>query len=193
MRDDAIRLALIGSANDAAGARAEALGRKWGARTFDDALTIFAQHADKKAREIGMQNSHFINGTGLDENGHDTTARDLFLLIDYLWKRHHKLWRMTQERRVVVATRPDGSRPPADTISPTSIVMSSTNKLLDEFPAILGGKTGWTDEAGETIGFLYPVRKDPATLGIAAIVILGSQDRFEDGRKIIRWLEEAFP
>lgn len=179
-RDDAIRLALIGSANDAAAALAEALGRTWGAMTFDDAITVFVQRADKKAREIGMQNSHFINGTGLDETGHYTTAWDLFLLIDYLWKRHPEIWRMTQERRVIVAL-------------PSPIAMSSTNKLLDEFPAILGGKTGWTDEAGETLILLYPVRVHPTTLGIAAIVILGSQDRFEDGRKIIRWLEEAFP
>ena len=193
-RDDTMRLALVGSANDAAAALAEALGRHWGAATYEDAMTIFSQRVSKKAREIGMEHSLFRNPTGLDTDNHLTSARDLFLLAGYIWKRHPALWAMTRHQEAVVSLQSSAhALPGSEDSSMSPVVIASTNILLEEFPALLGGKTGWTDEAGETLIFLYPVRKSPVTLGIVVVIFLGSEDRFEDGRKIIGWLEEAYP
>ena len=59
-------------------------------------------------------------------------------------------------------------------------------------------KTGFTDHAKGALIFLYPVRKTSPNHAnksgrpaVAIMVILGSPDRFGDGRKIIQWFDET--
>lgn len=189
VRDDAIRLALVPSANDAATALAEAVGKKYGAFTFRDAMDVFVSRMNRKAQELGMNDSAFQNPTGLDDDEHYTTAADLVHLIRYAWKYHPELWEMS--RQPVVQAMPMNGMTP--------YTMPSTDILLSEFPALLGGKTGLTDGAGQTLMLLYPVEErldssagQKTAPRIAVIVLLGSDDRFGDGRKVIQWLEEQF-
>jgi len=53
---------------------------------------------------------------------------------------------------------------------------------LVEFPEMIGGKTGWSPKAG---GCLLTIIEEPATGNYFINVVLGSDDRFEDMRKII--------
>lgn len=175
--NQAIKAAIIPSANDAAMSLADAVGRKEGAFSFEDAIALFAGDMNKKAGEIGMSGSFFQNPTGLDDDRHYTTAEDLYTLAEYIWVNHPGLWELSREAEAAI-TSLDG----------TSYQISSTNELLKEFPALLGGKTGLTDRAKGTLILLYPIRGDKT----AVIVLLGSDDRFEDGRRIIHWLDEAF-
>lgn len=168
LRDDALSIALVESANDAALALAERIGDR----------ELFAALTKKAADELGLKNSLFKNPTGLDEEGHYSTAEDLAKLAEYVWSYHQPIWEISREKSPAVYSM--GGR---------EYLLENTNKLLDEFPAIIGGKTGFTDNARGTLLLLYPVRPDK----VAVIVILKSEDRFEDGRKIIRWLEETFP
>lgn len=184
VRDDMIRLALVSSANDAAIALAEQVGRIYGAFLFDDAIAIFQTRAEKKIRELGMKETVFKNPTGLDDVYHVTSARDLFTLVDYLWRTHPELWRITRERASTIQS-----------LAGREYVIFNTNLLLNEFPTLLGGKTGLTDGAKGTLVLLYPVAgvgQGSVSEHIAVIIILGSEDRFEDGRKLLRWVEEAF-
>lgn len=162
-RDDAIRFALIESANDAALALAETVGQD-----------IFIAKMNEKARALGLQNSNFENPTGLDEAQHLSTAEDLALLAEYITDTHQELWEITRIIETEIFSA-DGRAHKA----------KNTNELLQEFPAITGGKTGFTDNAKGALIFLYPVRPGKT----AVIVLLGSSDRFGDGRKIIKWLE----
>ena len=177
IRNNAIRFAVVESANDAAVALAEAVGRKRGAFSFDDAMILFRQAANQKARELGMKNSRFHNPTGLDDDGHYTTAEDLFFLVKTVWEHHPEIWEFS---------RANGADIPS--LQNVTYHIAATNQLLGEFPALLGGKTGLTDQAKGTLILLYPVKSSRT----AAIIILGSDNRFEDGRKLIHWLEEAF-
>ena len=130
---------------------------------------------NKKAGEIGLRNSSFKNPTGLDEADHLSTAEDLALLSEYTWRNYPQLWTLT--------------RSPQSTIFSSAgqtYQIANTNELLEEFPAILGGKTGFTDNAKGNLILLYPIKKSG---DVAIIVILRSEDRFGDGRKIIQWLE----
>lgn len=172
--EDMLRLALIASYNDAAQALAEAVGKKYGGQTFEDRLRIFRERMNEKARMIGLMNSDFLNATGLDEEGHFSTAEDLTRLAEYVKNNDLKIWEISRTLETKIYTG-----------SGREIALVNTNKLLQEFPGISGGKTGFTDNAGESLLFLYPVRPDKTVI----IVILDSKDRFEDGRKIIRWLE----
>lgn len=198
--EDMMRLALIGSYNDTARALAEAVGKKYGGQTFEDRMRIFRERMNEKARMIGLANSSFANATGLDEEGHFSTAEDLARLAEYVRSNHQKVWEISRTLETKVYT--DTGR---------EISVASTNDLLKEFPAIIGGKTGFTDNAGESLLLLYPVRsKSPSATAdspeakrtsdgvyhlhpnkTAVIVILGSNDRFGDGRKIIHWLEST--
>jgi len=176
-RDDMIRLALVISANDAALALAEAVGKKEGAPTFSNALAHFVKLMNQKAWQIGLRYSQFQNPTGLDEELHRMNAHDVARLIEYAWYTHPRLFEISREHLVTI-TSPSG----------TAYSLSNTNELLGEFPAILGSKTGYLEAGNETLAMVYPIRPDRA----AVIVLLGSKDRFADGRKLIRWLEESF-
>ena len=177
VRNNAVRFAIIESANDAAAALAEAIGRKRGAFSFDDAMSLFVQAANQKAKDLGMMDSQFQNPTGLDTDGHVTSAQDLFRLVSYVWKNHPEIWDFSRASEADISS-----------LSHTVYHITATNQLLNQFPALLGGKTGLTDKAKGTLILLYPVKLNR----VAVIIILGSDDRFEDGKKLIQWLEEGF-
>lgn len=177
VRDDAVGFAIVGSANDAAMALAEAVGKKMGGESYQDRLILFRKSMIEKARAIRLFNSTFQNPTGLDETAHYSTAEDLATLVEYTWIHHSDIWNMSRTLEFS-----------ATSIQGHSYTMANTNELLREFPALLGGKTGLTDSAKGTLILLYPVKNN----GIVVIVILGSEDRFGDGKKLIQWLENSF-
>lgn len=177
IRNDAVRFAVVESANDAAVALAEAIGRKRGAFSFDNAILLFRQAANQKARELGMVDSRFENPTGLDDIGHYTTAQDLFRLVSHIWENEREIWDFSRAGEAEIRS-----------LSGTIYRIAATNQLLSEFPALMGGKTGLTDAAKGTLILLYPSTSNRT----AVIIILGSDDRFQDGRALIHWLEGAF-
>lgn len=178
LRDDLIRLALVSSANDAAHALAEATGRKDSAKNYSEAVARFVELMNKTAVSRNLRQSNFVNPTGLDEDSQLASASDLAILAEYIWNAKKFLWDMTRAKEVTLLS--DAAHE-YDT--------ESTNKLLDEFPRILGGKTGFTDKAQGNLLLLYSVGGSK----VAVIVILGSSDRFEDGRAALRWLDDNFP
>lgn len=163
-KDDLIKLALSGSANDIALVLAEEMGRS----------IFFHQLAKEKIAEIGMNDSSFQNPVGLDEPEHYTTAQDLAKLAEYILYKHPRLWDFSVIPEVEVYTE-RGNK----------YVITNTNNLLREFPSILGSKTGFTEKARDTLLMLYPVRPDK----IAVVILLKSENRTEDGRKILKWLD----
>jgi len=216
LRDDAVRLALMESANDAALALAEAVGAQSEKIGFAERIAFFVRLMNERAAAIGMPDTYFENPTGLDALVHAMSAEDIARLVDYALIRDPGLFALTREREAAVFS--SGKK---------KHTIISTNELLREFPAIAGGKTGFTDNAKGALLLLYPVRvKDrppastavaqrisygaylarsgaagaaarektaPPRKNIAIIVILKSENRFDDGRKIIRFLEENFP
>lgn len=177
LRDDAISLMLIGSLNDIALAIAETVGRKMGGRTFEERIDIFMALLNEGAKNLGLADSHFQNPSGLDEEDHYSTAEDLARLGEKLLESNLRILEISRTIEMKVASR-----------SGLIYDAKNTNDLLKEFPAILGGKTGFTDKAKGALIFFYPVGSGKTAL----VVILGSDDRFEDGKKIIRWLEDTF-
>ncbi len=172
-RDDMLTLIIMASANDAALALAERVGERGGRLNFQERINYFAEFMQKKAHEIGLENSSFKNPSGLDAKNHYANAEDLAQLAEYIWYNHQQIWAISRTLEKSIVSN-----------SGREYKIVNTNELLKEFPAILGGKTGLTDNAKGTLILLYPLK----TGDIAVIVILGSEERFEDGRKIIQWL-----
>ncbi len=176
-RDDAIRFALMESDNDAALALAEAVGRKEGGLDFDERIRRFVGLMNRKASVLGLAETHFENPTGLDQDGHESSAADLATLAEYAYAVDPRLWEISKTPEAVVYS-----------VEGKEYHLKSTDDLLSEFPGIAGSKTGFTDRARGALMLLYPVRGR----GIAIIVILKSEDRFGDGRAILRWLDENY-
>lgn len=176
-RDDLIRLALVSSANDAAYALAEATGRQEGTQYYSEAIARFVDLMNSTARSHNLQHTNFDNPTGLDADSQLASASDLATFAEYIWNTKKYLWDMTRAKEITLLS--DASHE-YDT--------ESTNELLDEFPRILGGKTGFTDKARGNLMLLYSVKNGK----IAIVVILGSENRFDDGRTVLQWLDENF-
>jgi D-alanyl-D-alanine carboxypeptidase (penicillin-binding protein 5/6) len=119
-----IEAALIQSANDAADALADFVGR--------GDTRAFVALMNAEAKRLGMNDTHFVRPDGLDTPGHVSSARDVLQLARAAM--HYPLVRQVVRRRT--ATISGGRR------------LYTWNDLLGRFPGLLGVKTGHTGGAG---------------------------------------------
>ena len=132
---------LVSSSNDAAVALAEAVAGD------EDS---FVKLMNEKARALGMENTHFVNATGLTDKRRSqyTTVHDLARLIRYATKDK----RIDQVLGVTTAyiKGSDGKL----------IFIKNHNKMLWRAPKFVKGKTGWTFASRHTfVGTDYPSDK----------------------------------
>lgn len=97
-------------------------------------IPTFVEWMNRRAQDLGMNDSHFANPSGLDDEDHFSTAWDMALCA-----------RACMENETV-----------AGIVGTTSITMGTRtftnhNKLLNLYDGCLGMKTGYTDEAGRTL------------------------------------------
>lgn len=134
--DQALQAILIASANDAANGVAELVG---------GSLEAFAEMMNERAAELGCTNSHFVNSNGLYDDDHYTTAHDL-AVIGKAFFSNELLCKYASTRRLHLA--------PTAT-QPDDIIEFSKNKLYEggdyEYEYLVGSKTGYTDEARQTL------------------------------------------
>lgn len=166
---DLLKATLIKSANDAAYASAHHVGG-----TADN----FVKMMNQKAEELGLKKTFYRNPHGFDEVGHYSSSFDIALLMSHAMenKSFSDIIKM-KECDVAILN--------SDRISH----VSTTNELLKvDDPLIEGGKTGFTDEAGESVVL---VAKNPAGHRII-VVIMNSPHRFAEGKKLIDFVYEKY-
>jgi D-alanyl-D-alanine carboxypeptidase (penicillin-binding protein 5/6) len=95
----------------------------------------FVERMNKKAVELGMKNTHFVNSNGLHDSEHYTTAYDYSLLARYALN-FPELLKMCSVKHYRIRT--ETSRP---------FQYDNKNKLLWFYPGTDGFKTGWTSDA----------------------------------------------
>ena len=135
----------------------------------------FIELMNLKAEDLGLENTYFVNSTGLDPEQSDhsinySTTEDLVKLTKYLLKKS-SIWE--------ILTTPKFSLYGPELIN--------TNELLGKIPNIVGGKTGFTDQAG---GCMLLVLKNKEG-NFLINVILGAPSlsaRIEEMEKLIEWL-----
>lgn len=162
---------LMESNNEAAQALSEVIGQK-----------KFVELMNKKAKEFGLSDTYFSNPTGLDPADPRippsySTAEDLIILSEQLLK-EPLIWEILKTETFELYT--------TDSVYHHEI--KNNNELLGKIPRILGGKTGHTLLANEC---LLTVLEGPRSNFLINIV-LGSQDRFEEMKKIIDWVDKAY-
>lgn len=157
--DDMIKATAVASANDAAVALAEFVSG-----SEDD----FVAEMNAKAKDLGMDDTIFLNCNGLDEEGHITSAYDVALMSRELI-RHKKIFDYTS----IWLDYLRGGK--------TQIV--NTNKLLRTYDGITGLKTGTTGDAGSCI----TATAERNGLSLIAVVLGADNgtDRFRDAAALL--------
>ena len=159
--DELLKATVIASANDATVALGEAVsGSEEG----------FVTAMNKKARELGMTNTKFINCSGLDAEGHYSTAGDIAimsceLLKHELIKNYTTVW--------------------MDELRGGESQLVNTNKLVRFYEGATGLKTGTTSSAG----FCVSASAEKQGMELCAVVLgaANNDERFGSARKLLNY------
>ena len=126
---DMVKSIAVSSANDCACAMAEHLA---------GSESAFVELMNKRAQELGMEDSHFVNCTGLDDEpeaaSHRTSAADIATMSRELLTKHPDIKQFTTIWM--------------DTVRNGTFGLSNTNKLIRFYSGATGLKTGFTSSAG---------------------------------------------
>ncbi len=160
--EDIIKGIIINSGNDAAIAMAERI-----AGTESEFVGLM----NKRAAELQMRNTHFLNATGLDMEGHFSSAYDVALLSRELMGKHPSI-----KKYSMIWT---------DTLRGGKTLLANTNKLLKNYEYTTGLKTGYTENAGNCLA--ATAEKDGMPL-IAVVLGAKSGDvRFTEPKKLFEY------
>lgn len=121
--NDMLKGIAVASANDGCAAMAEHIA---------GSESAFVDMMNAKAKELGMENTHFMNTNGLDEEGHYSSARDVAIMSRELLK-HKKIFDYT-----TIWT---------DELRGGKFQLANTNKLVRFYSGANGLKTGSTSQA----------------------------------------------
>jgi D-alanyl-D-alanine carboxypeptidase (penicillin-binding protein 5/6) len=160
---DAVAAMLIKSANDACLAVAEQLSGTGAA---------FASRMNRRAAELGLSGTRFVDPCGHDAPGQHTTARDLWTLARVALGN-------SEFRRLVALTEVR-----LETRAGRVLQAGTSNALLGRLPGADGVKTGFTPEAGKCV-VVHAVRDGRDVL----VVLLGAPDRWWTAAALV---EKAF-
>jgi len=112
----------------------------------------FVKLMNQKAVVLGMGNTHFENTTGLHDENHYTTVKDLSILLIYALQKDTFRDIFTSSRH---STQPTNKHPGGITFYSTMFEALGDQDIIGG--EILGGKTGYTDEAGLCLASLAKV------------------------------------
>lgn len=161
--DEMLKSVVVSSANDCATALAEHVAGSEAA---------FVEKMNVRAAELGMENTHFVNCTGLDDgenaSEHLTTARDIAIMSRELLtheeiKKYTTIW--------------------MDTVRNGQFGLSNTNKLVRFYEGTTGLKTGYTSTAGHCLS--ASAERDGMELIAVVLHCESSTDRFRSAKALL--------
>lgn len=158
---------LVPSGNDAAYTIAD---------NFPGGIENFIYAMNQKAKQLHMENTHFANPSGLDEQNHYTTSKDLSYLTAVALK-NDQINRIVSTYGITLE----------DVTGHKSYSLKNVNQFLGYLFGADGVKTGFTDLAGQCL-----VASVSRSGHRVVSVVLKSQDRFGDSGKLIEWVYQNF-
>ena len=161
---DMMKSVAVSSANDCACALAEHLC---------GSEEAFVEQMNRRAGELGMKDTHFVNCTGLDDGQeaktHVTSAYDIALMSRELLKNHPKITEFTTIWM--------------DTIRNGSFGLSNTNRMVRFYKGTTGLKTGFTREAGFCLS--ASARRENMDLIAVVMGASSSKERFSACKSLL--------
>ena len=167
--DNLLKCIAISSANDAVVAMAEKIS---------GSVDGFVQLMNEKAKELGLNNTHFANPHGLDNENHYSTAYDMALMAQELLK-HEDILKYTSIYEDYL-TKPDGSQ----------IWLVNTNRLVRFYDGVDGLKTGYTPEAGYCL--TATAKKNDLRLISVVMNAPSAEDRSSDTSSLLSYGFNSF-
>ncbi len=161
--DQALRILLIYSANDAAMLIAENIG---------GSVEHFLEMMNQKAHELGATNTNFANPHGLTDINHYTTAYDLYLIFKEAIKNEtfNEIIHMTSYQ----TTFYDKNGKAKEFKKQTTNLFLKGERKAPENVTVIGGKTGTTNAAGHCLILLS--RDESGSPYISVVMRAGSSD-----------------
>ena len=170
---------MLPSGNDASVALAEFFGGRLSGKTdcpADESYDLFIGLMNAMAKQLGMNNSHYVNPHGLTAKGHLLSAADLAKLADAAFD--------IPLFRQYVNTRQHATRVTTADTATRLLTWKNTNRLLG-ITGYDGVKTGTTTAAGACL-VSHGVR-DGNELFVVVLGASGSSARYADSRNLYRW------
>ena len=166
--DTMLKCISVASANDACVAMAEYIcGNE----------EEFVARMNERARELGMDNTTFVNCNGLDTDGHVTSARDIALMSRELITKYPQVhdYSMIWMENITHETNKGTSE----------FGLTNTNKLVRQYEYATGLKTGSTGDAK----FCVSATAEKNGIELIAVVMAAenSKDRFADAVKLLNY------
>ncbi len=159
-RRDLLYGIMLPSGNDAANAAAVSVS---------GSVAAFVEKMNAKAGALGLSNTHFANPSGLDANGHYTTAYDLARLTAYAMK--NEIFREIASCR---SKEVEFGNPPYKR------TLYNSNKMLTRYEGAIGVKPGFTDDARRCL--VSAAERNGTTL---IAVTLNAGDDWNDHKKML--------
>lgn len=159
-RRDLLYGILLPSGNDAANAAAVSVS---------GSISAFVKLMNSRAQELGLSDTQFVTPSGLDAQGHYTTARDLARLTAFAMKNE-----VFREVVSCQSAKVEFGNPPAPR------TLYNSNKMLKRYDGAIGVKTGFTDNARRCL--VSAAQRDGVTL---IAVTLNAGDDWNDHTKML--------
>lgn len=132
---------LLDSGNDAANVLAEAVSGN---------ITSFVDVMNKKAKEIGCTNTHFANAHGYSNKNHYTTARDMAKIFSYCIKNETFVKIISTKRFIINET--NKTKEKRYLFNTNRLIQTKEDSIYSRYyKYCVGGKTGYTDDAGRCL------------------------------------------
>ncbi|RJQ14010.1 D-alanyl-D-alanine carboxypeptidase [Candidatus Parcubacteria bacterium] len=166
---DLLAALLIESSNEAAYTLAYNWPKIEG--SLEQKKTYFIEAMNRKAKEIGLLETHFSDPAGLDDDNSLSTAWDVAIMARQALR--YQLIQQLTTKETFTAFSIEGRRH----------TFENSNKLLTVVPNIKLGKTGFTDGAGPSLVLIVNQETKPIIL-----VLLNAQDRFLNAQELLEKL-----
>ena len=166
--DTMLKCIAVASANDACVAMAEHIC---------GSEEEFVSQMNRRAKDLGMTNTHFVNCNGLDAEGHETSAEDIARMSRELIVKYPRIheYSMIWMENIVHRTSKGESE----------FGLSNTNKLVRQYEYTTGLKTGSTGDAGFCVS--ATAEKDGIELIAVIMAAENSKDRFADAVRLLNY------
>lgn len=142
---------LLNSGNDAANMLAEAVS---------GSVSKFVELMNEKAKQLGCKNTHFVNAHGYHDNNHYTTSHDMAIILRYAIQ--SETFKQICQTATYTVPATNKSKKRALVNSNRLILTKEQSPYAYPYQYALGGKTGYTSEAGRC--FIGWARKNDKSL-----------------------------
>ena len=181
--DELLHCLLIYSGNDAANILAEAVSGN---------ITDFVKLMNDKAKELGCTGTNFVNAHGYSDDNHYTTALDIAKIFNYCIQNEKFVEIISTKLYIVPETNKTKSKRYLYNTN-RLLLTKSENQHGRYYEFAIGGKTGYTDEAGRTLVTLG--KKDDKTIIIAVFKagqVNGQDARYTDAIDLFNYSFDNF-